>query len=126
MSSQVPSSRKIGVFVGLYGSWLLLAILWAIALFQVQALLLGLTLMVIQTPWLTPTGWNSSTLSGVLRCTYLLLGGLWLGLVIYTEQYLRESVAEQRLLLKSGRLCLIIVVIYGLGSLLLYLLPERI
>ena len=117
------SSGKLGQFIGLYGSWLLLAALWAIALFQVQALLLGLTLTIIQTPWLTPTGWNSSTLSAVVCCTTLLLGGLWLGLVIFTEQYLQESATRQRLLANTGRLGLMISLLYGLSTLILYLLP---
>jgi hypothetical protein len=118
-----PSSKNIGLFVGLYGSWLLISVLWAITLYQLQALILGLTLLVIQTPWLTPTGWNSSTLSGVVRCTTLLLGGLWLGLVIFTEQYLQDSVTEHRLLRNIGRICLIIALIYGLSALALFLLP---
>lgn len=112
----------MGAMAFLYGLWLGLAALWAVAAFQLQATLLYIGYLIIQNPALRPTGWNTSTLAGINRCTFLLLGSLWLGLVIYTEKYLRESLVEDRLLVNAGRLLLIIGGIYGFSAGLLYLL----
>ena len=123
MSHNLQSkSKRLGAIVVLYGLWLGLAVLWALLAFQLQVTLLYIGNLIIQNPSLRPTGWNTGTLSGINRCTFLLLGSLWLGLVIYSERYLRESLEEDRLLINAGRLLLIIGGIYGFSVGLLYVL----
>ena len=123
MSHNLESkSKRVGATVLLYSLWLGLAALWALVAFQVQTTLLFLGILIIQNPSIRPPGWNSGTLSGINRCTFLLLGSLWLGLVIYSEKYLRESLEEDRLLVNAGRLVLIIGGIYGVSIGLLYVL----
>ena len=115
-------SKRMGALVFLYSLWLGLAAFWAVAAFQLQTTLLYIGYLIIENPSLRPTGWNTSTLSGINRCTFLLLGSLWLGLVIFSERYLRESLEEDRLLINAGRLLLIIGGIYGFSVALLYIL----
>ena len=115
-------SKRLGATIFLYGLWLGVAALWAVVAFQVQATLLYVGFLIIQNPSLRPTGWNTGTLSGITRCTFLLLGALWLGLVIYSERYLRESLEEDRLLVNAGRLLLVIGAIYGFSVGLLFIL----
>ena len=123
MSHNLESkSKQLGAVVFLYGLWLGVAALWALVAFQLQTTLLFIGILIIQNPSLRPTGWNSGTLSGINRCTFLLLGSLWLGLVIYSERYLRESLEKDRLLVNAGRLLLIIGGIYGVSVGLLYIL----
>ena len=74
--------------MSLYGLSIVLAILWAIAAFQLQSLLIYLSIIIVQTPALTPPGWNSSTIVGLSKCTVLILGILWLGLSLYTHNAL--------------------------------------
>jgi|GEM_PF-1312256 len=115
-------SKRLGATVLLYSLWLGLAALWTVTAFQLQTTLLYISFLIIENPTLRPTGWNTATLSGIYRCTFLILGSLWLGLIIFTERYLRESLEEDRLLVNAGRLLLIIGGIYGFSAGLLYLL----
>jgi hypothetical protein len=88
----------------------------------VQNLVLYLGILVIQNDALRPTGWSSDTLSGINRCGFLVLGSLWLGMVVFTEKYLREGAAEQQLLRRALRLALIGGAVYLLSAGLLFLL----
>lgn len=112
----------MGAAILLYSLWLGVAALWAVVAFQIQSTLLFISILIIQNPSIRPTNWNTGTLSGINRCTFLLLGSLWLGLVIYSEKYLRESLEEDRLLINTGRLLLIIGGIYGFSAGLLLVL----
>ena len=114
-------SKRIAPHIALYGLWLLLAALGVLAAFQLQVTLLHLGIVVVQNPDLRPVGWNTSTITGINRCTLLVLGALWLGLVIYSERYLRDGLEEHRLLGRGARLLLIIVAIYALSAGVLYL-----
>ncbi len=122
MGQKLSTSKQIGGTVGLYLLWLLLAVLWAVVAFQVQTTLLYLGLVVVQTPEIRPTGWNTATISGINRCTFLVLGALWLGVVVFTERYLREGLEQNRLFAYAGRLAVIAGLSYGLGAGLLWLL----
>jgi len=113
--------RKIMTLTAIYGLWILLVILWAMVAFQLQALMIYLGILVIQTPTLRPTGWNTSTLDGIYRCSFLLLGSLWLGMAVFIEKHLRERSAAQRLWPTALRLALIGGAIYGASAILLYL-----
>jgi hypothetical protein len=105
-----------------YGLWLLLAAMWAVVLFQLQVLILFLGILVIETPWLRPTGWNSETLKGIERCGFFVMGSLWLGLVLFSERHLRKGVTERRFWRHTLQLILVGGGIYGLSTGLLYLL----
>ena len=83
--------------VMIYAVWGILSILWIIVAFQVQAALLSIGLIMVQYPALTPLGWSSSTIHGLNRLIIFVVGSLWLGIVIYTEQYLREGCEDGQL-----------------------------
>jgi hypothetical protein len=116
-----PNFNRIGAFVALYGLWLVIVLLWSIVSLYLQRTLLVLALWVIQTPALRPAGWSTSTLVGINRCGYLILGGVWLGMVLYTERYLREGLDEGALLVRAGRLLAIIAIVFGLSLALTFL-----
>ena len=97
-------------------------ILWTFAAFQVQNLILYLGLLVIQNPSIRPPGWSSDTIVGINRCSFLILGSLWLGLAIFSEKYLREGSHEEHLLQNALRLTLIGGGIYAFSTGLLYIL----
>lgn len=107
--------------MALYGLWLVIVLLWSIVSLYLQRTLLVLALWVIQTPALRPAGWSTSTLVGINRCGYLILGGVWLGMVLYTERYLREGLDEGALLVRAGRLLAIIAIVFGLSLALTFL-----
>jgi len=120
--SSLSKSKQVGTWLGFYGLWLLLSTLWGVVAFQMQTTLLYLGILVVQTPEIRPAGWNTGTISGINRCTFLILGSLWLGLVVFTEKYLREGREENRLLARAGLLLLIIGGLYGGSVAMLYLL----
>ena len=105
-----------------YGLWLLSAAMWAAVMFQLQVLLLFFSILVLETSWLRPPGWNNETLKGIEKCGFLVLGSLWLGLVIFSERYLRKGVTENRFWQRVLHLVLVGGGIYGLSAALLYLL----
>ena len=107
--------NRVGAFVALYGLWLIVVLLWTVLSFYLHRTLLVVGLGVIQTPSLRPTGWSTDTLTGIDRCGYLILGAVWLGMVLYTEGYLREGMEEGTLLVRTGRLLMIIITLFGLG-----------
>jgi len=116
------SSNKVFTLLGVYGLWILLLVLWTLAAFQVQSLVLYLGILVIQNDTLKPAGWSGDTLSGISRCSFLILASIWLGMAIFTEKYLREGATEQHLRQRSLRLGLIGGGIYLLSTGLLYLI----
>ena len=106
---------------GFYLFWLILAALGAVVAFQLQVTFVYLGLLLIQSP-LRPVGWNTSTLSGINRCGYVIFGLLWLGLAIYLEKYLSAGHAEGRMGIYFLRLALGLVGVYLFCAALLYLL----
>ena len=112
---------RAGTFAALYGLWLVIVLLWTIVSLYLQRTLLIAGLWIIQSPGLRPTGWSTSTLAGINRCGYLILGIVWLGVVIFTERYLREGLAEGVLLVRAGRLLAIIAIVFGLSLTLSFL-----
>ena len=113
--------NRVGAFAALYGLWLAIVLLWTIVSLYLQRTLLVIGLWVIQSPTLRPTGWSTSTLAGINRCGYLILGVVWLGVVLYTERYLREGMEDGVLLVRTGRLLVIIVIFFGLSLALSFL-----
>lgn len=108
--------------MSLYGLSIVLAILWAIAAFQLQSLLIYIGIIIVQTPALTPPGWSNSTIVGLSKCTVLILGIFWLGLSLYTHNALSQAQEDHRLLVTAARLALIIIGVYILSAGLLYIL----
>lgn len=109
-------------WLGLYGMWGVLSILWAVLAFQVQALFVYLGILLIQSRSLTPVGWNSGTVAGLTRCGFLLWGAVWLGVVMYSHNVLKEALVEHRLLRQSGLMAGLIGAIYLAVTGLLFLL----
>jgi hypothetical protein len=101
-----------------YGLWLLISALLIPLFFQILTMILYLGQLVINNPDLRPTGWSSDTLVGLRRCGFLILGGLWIGLVMYLESYLSEAQQAGQLPQKSGRLILMMGVIYLVSALI--------
>lgn len=108
----------------LYSILALLMILWAVVAFQVQATLVYIGILVVQNPSLRPVGWNSSTIVGLSKCGILVLGAIWLGLLPFTEKYLREGLEDERLWTRIGRLLVVIGGIYGISAGLIYVLGR--
>jgi hypothetical protein len=107
--------------ISFYLFWIILAALAAAVAFQLHITFVYLGLLIVQSP-LRPTGWNTSTISGISRCGYLVFGILWLGLVLYLERYLNTGLVEGRLGVYFLRLALILGGIYLFCGALLYIL----
>ena len=118
---QFGSRLSVKMEITLYIVWGLVAILWTLTAFQVRAALLALSLVIIQTPALSPYGWNTSTLHGLNRLFVLIIGALWLGTVMFSQNYLREALEEQAFLPKLKRLLLVIGATYLISGALSYL-----
>ena len=108
--------------VTLYAVWGILTVLWIIVAFQVQNTLLTVGLVMVKYPALTPYGWSSHTIHGLNRLIIFVVGSLWLGIVVYSEQYLREACEEQKFFEKVKRSLLIIGGTYLTSGILMYLL----
>ncbi len=78
--------------------WVLFAVFWGFVALQLQNLVLYLGLLIINSPTFRPSGWNSHTIHGIYRCGFFILGSLWLGMVIFTLNYLQEGVSKHQLL----------------------------
>jgi len=114
-------SKRVLSALSFYLFWAILAVLGAVVALQLQITFVYLGLLLVQSP-LRPTGWNTSTVSGISRCGYLVFGILWLGLVLYLEKYLSAGLDEGRLGVYFLRLALILVGIYLFCGALLYIL----
>ena len=114
-------SKKVLSTLSFYLFWLILAALGAVVALQLQITFVYLGLLIVQSPF-RPTGWNTSTVSGISRCGYLVFGILWLGLVLYLEKYLSAGYEEGRLGIYFLRLALIMGGVYLFCIALLYVL----
>ena len=114
-------SNSVLISIGFYILWILTAGLWAVAIFRMHDLTVLLGAIVIRSP-LRPEGWNASTLTGVYRCGFLILGSLWLGITVFAEKYLREAASAHHLLKNAGLLLLIGGGLYLFSTGLLFLL----
>jgi len=114
-------TKKLGKFFGVYGFWIMAAVLWILAGIQLQRVFVLLGNLIIQSQF-KPIGWNSATLSGINRCGFLIFGSLVLGVIIYSESYLREGATEGELLHRAGRLLLIAGGLFVFGLALVFLL----
>jgi hypothetical protein len=122
MGQTVPNiTKKIGKLFGLYGSWIIAAVLWVLAGIQLQRVFVLLGNLIIQSQF-KPTGWSSDTLSGINRCGFFIFGALALGIIIFSESYLREGATEGQLLRRAGRLVLIAAGLFVLSLGLVFLL----
>ena len=102
--------------------WLVFVILMTLTLFQVYATVIAVSLVVIENPTLRPTGWNTSSIHGIGRLLWLILGIFWLGWVMFTEGYLREGRDQQRLKRRTFRLLQIVGITYLVCTIILCLL----
>ena len=91
--------------------WLILAVAVTLTSFQVHATLISVAIVVIDNPSLRPTGWTSGTIYGLSRLLWLILGMGWLGWVMYTYEYFRES-KQLKILTRFFRLLLILGAVY--------------
>lgn len=107
--------------ITLYLVWGIITILWAITAFQVQAALLSLGILLVNTPSLLPPGWNTHTLHGLNKFLIFIVAAVWLGLVMYSQDYLREALEEQRFSATLKRLLLITGAVYLISGGLIYL-----
>jgi len=105
-------------FVGVYGSWLLIAAIAVLLAFQIHSTLVYIGLLLVEIPAVNRAGWNTETVHGLSRFLYLVVGIFWLGLVTSLESYLRKSKEKNRLLTRV----LIILAIFGLIYLASYLI----
>lgn len=108
--------------ITLYAVWGILTVLWIIVAFQVQTTLLTVGLVIVEYPALTPYGWSSHTIHGLNRLIIFVVGSLWLGIVVYTEQELREGCEEGNFFERVKRSLLIIGATYLTSGVLMYLL----
>ena len=114
--------QQVGSTIGVYGLWLASIALWVLVAIQFQRVILVVGNFIIETPAIKPVGWNSETLNGISRCGFVIAGALLLGVIIYTERYLREAAAENQLMIRAGRLFLIGggLLIFGIGIFYLF------
>lgn len=91
--------RKQGLFegVGLFGLWIILAILMALVAFQVHATLIFLGLKAVQYPAMHEVGWNTHTIHGLGRFLTLILGIVWLFFVTMLQESLRNAIRAKKL-----------------------------
>ena len=108
--------------ITLYAVWGILTVLWIIVAFQVQATLLTIGLVIVEYPALTPYGWSSHTIHGLNRLIIFVVGSLWLGIVVYSEQYLREGCEEGNFFERVKQSLFIIGGTYLTSGVLIYLL----
>lgn len=108
--------------LGFYLLWFLLAALAVVVAFELQVTFVYLGILVVQSPSLRPTGWNTSTVAGINRCGYLLMAILWLGVVFYLEKYLSTALEEGRLWSQALRAGLMLVGVYLFCAALFYVL----
>ena len=91
-------------YLGVYGLWLLLAVFAALTAFEVYAASIYLGILVVENPVLRPVGWSTTTITSLSRMVVLILGILWLGLIIFSEEFLREGQEQQVLISRVKRL----------------------
>jgi len=76
----------------------------------------------VELPAVNKMGWNTSTIHGLGRFLYLVLGILWLLSVVWEESYLREAQRQHLLINRTIRISLILAAVFGSTYLLLLLL----
>lgn len=72
-----------------YGLLLALMVLWVVVLFQIQATLMYLAWLWIQSAY-KPLMWNSTSIVPLSKCTIFILGAIWLMLWPYTTHQFEE------------------------------------
>ncbi len=98
-----------------YAIWIVLGIAAVWAAWQWNGATLALAAWMISKPALRPAGWSSATLPVVNRLSVLIFGAIWLIGVMFMENLLRAAALEQRLIRESGRLALILLIIWLVG-----------
>ncbi len=102
--------------------WVALAALTGFVVFQLHATLIAISIAVIESPNLRPSGWSMDTTYGLSRVFWLVLGIIWLGWVTFTEGYLREGKIRQLLIKRTFILLAIVGVVFGINHLIQLLL----
>ena len=82
--------------LGYIAAWLILATLAGITGWYLLVALLAVAGWLIESPW-RPYAWNSSSLIAINKLSMLILIGMWLMLVVYLEQDLRQARFARRL-----------------------------
>lgn len=109
---------KINTFV----SWLILAILLTLTIFQWHATLIVIALEVVNTPSLRPPGWSTDTVYILSRVLWLILGTVWLGIETFTFDFIIETKRPQILLQRVVRILIILGAAYSISyGILLFL-----
>lgn len=135
MACATPSTREYAVDnaaskrmrtlfenLGLYGLWVALAAFVALTAFQVHATLIYVAILIVENPTLRPTGWTTGTIHALSRILVLILGGLWLALVVFSEGYLGEGKKRHILRTRVLHLMLFTAALYGISYAVLVLL----
>ena len=102
-------------WLAVYAIWIILGIAAAWTAWQWNGATLALAAWMISKPALRPAGWSSATLPAVNRLSVLTFGALWLIGVMFMENLLRTAAKEARLIRESGRLALILLIIWLVG-----------
>ena len=110
--------RDIVENLGHYVLWAILAALLVVALYQLHSTLVYVGLKMVENPSTRTAGWNTGTINGLSRFLFLVLGAIWLVSVSWMERYLEGCGEEGRLWICSGRLLVIIGVIYAFSYLI--------
>jgi hypothetical protein len=93
-----------------------------LTLLQLHATIVFVGLKAVQNPATRIPNWNSSTIYGLSRFLYFVLGATWLFVVTYWHGILPDVVQEQRVWQYARRLIIWLVLLYGLCYLALLIL----
>jgi hypothetical protein len=119
MSRQTPA---VWGSLGAYASLLILAILGVFLALQCHATLVFAGLQAVKIQAVNRMGWNTSTINGLSRFLYLVIGALWLFAVSLLPRYLREAAQVHLLRRVVLRLLLIMGALYIVSYLTLLIL----
>ena len=101
--------------------WLILGVAVTLTAFQIHATLISVAVVVVDNPSLRPIGWTTFSIYGLSRLLWLILGIGWLGWIMVTFEYFRES-KPLKILTRFFRLLLILGAIYFCSYLVLLFL----
>jgi len=103
--------------------WLISAVLITLTLFQMHGTIIAIAVVIVNNSTLRPVGWNTGSVYTLSRLFWVILGIVWLGSVVFTEEFLREGMQLGLLRQRVIRLLITIVVIYLVCYLILLFLP---
>ncbi len=117
------SRRMQDIFGGvrLYLLWAVIAAVMVLVAFQIHATIIYFALKAVQLPALHTVGWNTHTIHGLGRFLTLVLGMVWLFLVTMLQDYLRDSLRQQKTKARVVRVAFVLGGIYLFCIVLLFI-----